>query len=178
MPSYIAWWQRHIGVNNLPKIVTQLCSVGNWIHADMLIASATPPHDATAPPHTTAPLLEYDWLNSSAYCHVAFCTLQGYVLKLTSSLSTATYDYTLPEVQFMANVSYRHFTLRFDVQVCNVVSRRHYHFVLSISDFMFVEHKNERIYSSNSLNYKCYNWKRTNVRKNLHSTLKSLQVYA
>jgi len=46
-----------------------------------------------------------------------FCTLQGYVLKLTSSLSTSTYDYTLPEVQFTANVSYRHFTLRFDVQV-------------------------------------------------------------
>ena len=24
VPSYTAWWQRHIGVNNLPKIVTQL----------------------------------------------------------------------------------------------------------------------------------------------------------
>jgi len=24
VPSYAAWWQRHIGVNNLPKIVTQL----------------------------------------------------------------------------------------------------------------------------------------------------------
>ena len=23
-PSYTAWWQRHIGVNNLPKVVTQL----------------------------------------------------------------------------------------------------------------------------------------------------------
>jgi len=45
-------------------------------------------------------------------------TLQGYVLKLTSSLSTSTYDYTLPEVQFAANVSYRHFTLHFDAQVC------------------------------------------------------------
>jgi len=28
VPSYTAWWQRHIGVNNLPKVVTQLCSVG------------------------------------------------------------------------------------------------------------------------------------------------------
>jgi len=25
VPSYTAWWQRHIGVNNLPKVVTQLC---------------------------------------------------------------------------------------------------------------------------------------------------------
>jgi len=26
VPSYTAWWQRHIGVNNLPKVVTQLFS--------------------------------------------------------------------------------------------------------------------------------------------------------
>ena len=26
VPSYTAWWQRHMGVNNLPKVVTQLCS--------------------------------------------------------------------------------------------------------------------------------------------------------
>ena len=25
VPSYTAWWQRHIGVNNLPEVVTQLC---------------------------------------------------------------------------------------------------------------------------------------------------------
>ena len=24
VPSYTAWWQRHIGVNNLPKVITQL----------------------------------------------------------------------------------------------------------------------------------------------------------
>jgi len=51
-----------------------------------------------------------------------FGTLQGYVLKLTSSLSASTYDYMLPEVQFTANVSYRHFTLRFDVQVSAAVA--------------------------------------------------------
>ena len=38
VPSYTAWWQRHIGVNNLPKVVTQLCPGGNWTH-DLLIAS-------------------------------------------------------------------------------------------------------------------------------------------
>ena len=25
VPSYTAWWQRHIGVSNLPKVVTQRC---------------------------------------------------------------------------------------------------------------------------------------------------------
>ena len=25
VPSYTAWWQRHIGVNSLPKVVTQRC---------------------------------------------------------------------------------------------------------------------------------------------------------
>ena len=36
VPSYTAWWQRNIGVNSLPKVVTQLCP--------------TPYHNATAPP--------------------------------------------------------------------------------------------------------------------------------
>ena len=27
VPSYTAWWQRHIDVNNLPKVVTHLCNV-------------------------------------------------------------------------------------------------------------------------------------------------------
>jgi len=30
VPRYIAWWQRHIGANNLPKVVMQLCPCGNW----------------------------------------------------------------------------------------------------------------------------------------------------
>ena len=42
-------WQRHIRVNNLPKVVTQLCSGGNWTHY-LLIASPTPYRYATAPP--------------------------------------------------------------------------------------------------------------------------------
>jgi len=37
---YTVWWQRHIGVNNLPD-VTQLCHDSSWIH-DLLIASRTP----------------------------------------------------------------------------------------------------------------------------------------
>jgi len=40
VPRYTVWWQRHIGVNNLPKVVRQLCSGGNWTH-DLLIASPT-----------------------------------------------------------------------------------------------------------------------------------------
>jgi len=47
VPSYAAWWQRQIGVNNLAS--------GNWSH-DILIASPTPYCYATAPPikHVTA----------------------------------------------------------------------------------------------------------------------------
>jgi len=30
VPSLTAWWHRHIGVNNLPKVVMQLCPDGNW----------------------------------------------------------------------------------------------------------------------------------------------------
>jgi len=41
VPSYTAWWQRRVGVNNLPKVVTQLCpEYRNWTH-DLLIASPT-----------------------------------------------------------------------------------------------------------------------------------------
>jgi len=41
VPSYTAWWQRHIGVNNLPKVVTQLCPEYRiWTH-ELLIASPT-----------------------------------------------------------------------------------------------------------------------------------------
>ena len=29
VPSHTAWWQRHIGVNNFPKVVTQRCPRGN-----------------------------------------------------------------------------------------------------------------------------------------------------
>jgi len=32
VPGYAAWWQRHIGVKNLPKVVTQLCPGGNLTH--------------------------------------------------------------------------------------------------------------------------------------------------
>jgi len=50
--SYTAWWQMHIGVNNLRKDVTQLCLYGNWTH-DLLITGPTPYHYATAPPRWT-----------------------------------------------------------------------------------------------------------------------------
>jgi len=38
--SYTAWWQRHIGVNNLLKVFTQLCLDENRTH-DLMIASPT-----------------------------------------------------------------------------------------------------------------------------------------
>jgi len=47
--DYTAWWQRHIFVNNLTKVVMQLCPGCNWTH-DLLIASPTPYHYTTTPP--------------------------------------------------------------------------------------------------------------------------------
>jgi len=44
-----------------------------------------------------------------------------YVLKLASSLSRNIYEYTLDEVQFVANTSYKHFTLKFQPQVSNIL---------------------------------------------------------
>ena len=49
VPSCTDWWQRHIGVNNVPKVVVQLCPSGNGTH-DLLIANPTPRHSATALP--------------------------------------------------------------------------------------------------------------------------------
>jgi len=39
-PSYTAWWQRHIGVNNLPKVVTHLFPGKNRTH-DLMIAKCS-----------------------------------------------------------------------------------------------------------------------------------------
>jgi len=49
-PSYTAWWQRHKGVNNLPKVVMQLCPSGikpttYWSQVQCL--TATPLHHIT-----------------------------------------------------------------------------------------------------------------------------------
>jgi len=49
VPSYTACWQRHVGGNNLPKVVTQLCDCANWTH-NLLIASPTLYRYVTMPP--------------------------------------------------------------------------------------------------------------------------------
>ena len=46
--SYTAWRQRHIGVNNLPKVITQLCPSGIWTQ-DLLITSPMPYYYNTMP---------------------------------------------------------------------------------------------------------------------------------
>jgi len=46
--SYTAWWQRHIGVNNMAKVPTQLFRGENWTH-NLFIASPMPYRYATAP---------------------------------------------------------------------------------------------------------------------------------
>jgi len=36
VPSYTAWWQRYIGVNNLPKVATWKCGDGLKLAIDVL----------------------------------------------------------------------------------------------------------------------------------------------
>ena len=47
--NYTAWWQMHIGVNNLPKVAMQLCPGENRTH-ELMIADSTLYRYATAPP--------------------------------------------------------------------------------------------------------------------------------
>ena len=44
-------------------------------------------------------------------------SFQEYVLRLDSTLARASNDYTLPEVVFTANCTFKHFTLKFNPQV-------------------------------------------------------------
>jgi len=39
VPRYTAWWQRHIGVNNLPKVVTHSFAPSRYITHNLFIAS-------------------------------------------------------------------------------------------------------------------------------------------
>jgi hypothetical protein len=41
---------------------------------------------------------------------------ESFIMKLTSTLSHSMYDYSLPEIQFIANAPNRHFTLKFEPQ--------------------------------------------------------------
>ena len=74
VPSYTAWLQRHIGMNNLPRVVTQLCPGGNWTN-DLLIASPTPYHYATAPPTGT---LWNSWITQFLMISEVFCAIWQY----------------------------------------------------------------------------------------------------
>ena len=43
VPSYTACWLRHTAVNNLPKVVTQLCPGENWLQVQRLTAKSPAP---------------------------------------------------------------------------------------------------------------------------------------
>ena len=47
VPSYIAWWHRHIGVNNLPMVVTQLCPCVSWTHNLLITIPMSYPYTTT-----------------------------------------------------------------------------------------------------------------------------------
>ena len=45
-------------------------------------------------------------------------TFQKYLIRIESSLSRSSFEYILPEMQFLANQSYKHFTFSFEPKVC------------------------------------------------------------
>jgi len=45
-------------------------------------------------------------------------TFQKYLIRIESSLSKSSFDYTLPEMLFLANQSYKHFTFNFEPKAC------------------------------------------------------------
>ena len=65
VPSYTAWWQRYIGVNNLSKVVMQLCFGGNWTH-DLLITIPMSYHYSTVPLPGNEAL--HQWVNDVIVC--------------------------------------------------------------------------------------------------------------
>jgi len=67
--SYTAWWQRYTGVNNLPKVVTQLCPGGNWTH-NLLISSRMPYRYAS---------VEYSFLVTGRLT-VRWCEMSSFML--------------------------------------------------------------------------------------------------
>ena len=46
-PNYTAWWQRHMGVNNLPRVVTRYSGLAGSRTRDLSITSQRPTHWAT-----------------------------------------------------------------------------------------------------------------------------------
>jgi len=52
VPSYTAWWQRHIGVRNLPKVFTPWC-LADTRTCDLSIANLTPYCNTMTPPTTS-----------------------------------------------------------------------------------------------------------------------------
>lgn len=54
--------------------------------------------------------------------HCCVICSQDYIVRLDSSLPRSAYDYKLPEISFTANVTYRHFTFKFDPQVSHSYS--------------------------------------------------------
>jgi len=47
VPNYTAWWQRHIGANNLPKVVTQLLP---WVRFEPMTRRSQVQRSTIAPP--------------------------------------------------------------------------------------------------------------------------------
>ena len=90
IPSYTAWWHRHIGVNNLPKVVTQLRLCGNWTHYLLITSPTFQSHCATCSLMALYNVSCFDmfsWNTNHSYTHYLlmwiFATSTGNVVCVT-----------------------------------------------------------------------------------------------
>ena len=61
VPSYTAWWQRHIRVRNLPRVFTPWCPAETRTR-DLLTASPTPYRNTTTPPKAVRCYITTTWV--------------------------------------------------------------------------------------------------------------------
>jgi len=70
VPNYTAWWQRHMCVNNLPKVVTQQCpdaesNLGTWVTSGLQVRHIT----VGLPSHIKVLICRNELLNTNAIIH-------------------------------------------------------------------------------------------------------------
>ena len=90
VPNYTAWWQRHMCVNNLPKVVTWKCKAASRTHD---LQSRKSHGLTTASDNNDTALTAYETSSQSnvangritkRYCHMTNCKMLRWLVKTPS----------------------------------------------------------------------------------------------
>ena len=77
VPSYTAWWQRHIGVSNLPKVVTQLLPRVGFVPTTCWLQLQCPTRCAAVPPDLVITVHLNFACMCICYCSESCCSRHG-----------------------------------------------------------------------------------------------------